>query len=69
MRSLAVAVQPFTVWLLSSLLAITLIGDRPYAGLTVALLGGLALGWSSLFVFPAGRPDAGEGCSRDAGEE
>jgi hypothetical protein len=41
--------EPVLVWLLTSLLAIALLGERPLLGLTLALLGGVALGLSAFF--------------------
>lgn len=39
---------PFVLWIEVSLLAITFIGDRPYLGLAIAVLGGVALGWAGI---------------------
>jgi hypothetical protein len=36
---------PLVLWIEVSLLAVAFIGDRPYLGLTTAVLGGVALGW------------------------
>lgn len=41
--------QPLLVWLLASLLAIALMGSRPYLALAVVLVGGIAMGLSSLW--------------------
>jgi len=46
------------IWLLTSLTAIALIGDTPYLGLTVAILGGVALGLAS-FLYDRGRKSGG----------
>lgn len=37
-------VTNFLLWILFSLLAIAYIGDRPYLGLTIALVGGMIIG-------------------------
>ncbi len=36
---------PFVLWIEVSLVAIAFVGDRPYLGLTIAVLGGVVLGW------------------------
>ncbi len=45
MKFLRANLFPFVLWIEVSLLAITFIGDRPYLGLAIAILGGVALGW------------------------
>ncbi|MDH4208005.1 MAG: hypothetical protein OEV76_03945 [Anaerolineae bacterium] len=47
-RSSAKAAEPFLLWVFLSLLAIAWMGKRPYLALTIALLGGLAMGLSSV---------------------
>jgi hypothetical protein len=41
--------QPLLVWLLASLMAIALMGSRPYLALAVVVVGGIAMGLSSLW--------------------
>ena len=41
--------QTLLIWLLASLLAIALMGSRPYLALVVVLVGGIAMGLSSLW--------------------
>jgi hypothetical protein len=58
----------FVLWIEVSLLAVTFIGDRPYLGLTTAVLGGVALGWVGIASAgeQAAQPKAGRGgsCTR-----
>jgi len=44
MKRLTSCLTVLGVWVLASLLAIAYIGDRPYLGLAIALLGGIAFG-------------------------
>jgi hypothetical protein len=46
------------IWVLTSLTAIALIGDTPYLGLAVGILGGIALGLAS-FLYDRGRESEG----------
>ena len=46
------------VWILFSLLAIAYIGQRPYLGLAIAIVGGVILGVLSFLYY---QPDAPEG--------
>jgi uncharacterized membrane protein YraQ (UPF0718 family) len=48
MKSVARALEPFLLWILFSLLAIAFVGTRTYLALVIALLGGIAMGLSSL---------------------
>jgi hypothetical protein len=48
LRSFAAAAEPFFLWLFLSLLAIAWVGRRPYGALAIALLGGVAMGLSSM---------------------
>ena len=45
MKSLRANWFPFVLWSEVSLLAIAFMGHRPYLGLAIAGLGGVALGW------------------------
>ena len=47
-RSMLAAAEPFLLWAFLSLLAIAWVGRRPYVGLAIALLGGMAMGLSSV---------------------
>ena len=53
LRSFAAAAEPFLLWVFLSLLAIAWVGRRPYAALAMALLGGLAMGLSSVANYSA----------------
>ena len=44
MKRLSTCLTVPGVWLLASLLAIAYIGDNPYLGLGIAILGGVAFG-------------------------
>ena len=48
LRSFAAAAEPFLLWALLSLLAIAWVGRRPYMALAMAVLGGMAMGLSSV---------------------
>ena len=48
LRSFSAAAEPFLLWVFLSLLAIAWVGRRPYAALAIALLGGMAMGLSSV---------------------
>jgi len=47
-RSFAAAAEPFLLWVFLSLLAIAWVGRRPYVALAMAVLGGVAMGLSSM---------------------
>jgi hypothetical protein len=49
---------PLLVWLLTTLLAIAWMGDRPQLALLAALVGGVAMGVSSFLGYRAGQPEA-----------
>jgi hypothetical protein len=48
LRSFAAAAEPVFLWAFLSLLAIAWAGRRPYVALAMAVLGGVALGLSSV---------------------
>jgi len=48
LRSFTAAAEPFLLWAFLSLLAIAWVGGRPYGALAIALLGGIAMGLSSM---------------------
>lgn len=48
LTSFAAAAEPFLLWAFLSLLAIAWVGRRPYVALAMALLGGIAMGLSSV---------------------
>jgi len=48
LRSFAAAAEPFLLWAFLSLLAIAWVGRRPYVALAMAVLGGVAMGLSSM---------------------
>jgi hypothetical protein len=62
-------VPPLLVWLLASLLAIALMGSRPYLALTVVLAGGIAMGLSCLWTCQSRGRDRGQEDSPPAGGE
>ena len=47
-RSMLAAAEPFLLWAFLSLLAVAWVGRRPYAALAMAVLGGMAMGLSSV---------------------
>jgi hypothetical protein len=51
--SILAAAEPFLLWVFLSLLAIAWVGRRPYVALALALLGGVAMGLSSVASYPA----------------
>ena len=54
--------QPLLVWLLASFMAIALMGSRPYLALAVVLVGGIAMGLSSLVTYSSpGQEASGRG--------
>ena len=53
LRLFAAAAEPFLLWVFLSLLAIAWVGRRPYVALAIALLGGLAMGLSSVANYSA----------------
>ena len=53
LRLFAAAAEPFLLWVFLSLLAIAWVGRRPYAALAIALLGGMAMGLSSVANYPS----------------
>jgi len=67
MRSVASALEPVLLWVLFSLLAIAFVGTRPYLALALAVLGGIAMGLSSLASYsslhqdPPDQADGGPG--------
>lgn len=65
-RGLSNLLLAFGYWILFSLLAIALIGDRPYLGLAVALAGGIILGLVSTVPFDS---KLQERASAEQGEE
>ena len=48
MKSLITVLEPLSLWVLFSLLAIAFVGTRPYIGLAIAILGGVLMGLSSV---------------------
>lgn len=51
------AVNLFLLWILFSLLAIAYIGERPYLGLAIAIVGGIVLGIASFLYSDRKPPD------------
>ena len=70
LRSFAAAAEPFLLWGFLSLLAIAWVGRRPYAALAMAVLGGMAMGLSSMANYPSGERDLDPGAQQGpAGRE
>ncbi len=44
-------IQVLALWALGSLLAIAFIGDQPYLGLAIAILGGVGVGLASVLAY------------------
>lgn len=60
MRSLITILEPLSLWVLFSLLAIAFVGTRPYLALAICVLGGIAMALSSLADFSSLRHKAPE---------
>lgn len=56
-----------TIWVLGTLLAIAIIGDQPYLGLAVAILGGIAVGLASVSAYDRARSSRGVQVKKEAG--
>lgn len=64
MKSVASALEPILLWILFTLLAIAFVGTRPYLALVLAVVGGIAVGASSLAGYSSlhqNGPDQGDG--------
>ena len=61
--------QTLLIWLLASLMAISLMGSRPYLALTVVIVGGIAMGLSSLWSCQTRGRDRSQEDSPPAGGE
>ena len=61
--------QTLLIWLLASLLAIALMGSRPYLALAVVVVGGVAMGLSSLWSSQTRGQDTSQEDSPTAGGE
>jgi len=48
MKSLLTVMEPLSLWVLFSLLAIAFVGTKPQVGLAIAILGGVLMGLSSI---------------------
>ena len=51
MKSLIKVLEPLSLWVLFSLLAIAFVGTRPYLALAICVAGGIAMALSSLAGF------------------
>jgi hypothetical protein len=51
MKSLITVLEPLSLWILFSLLAIAFVGSRPYLALAICVVGGVAMALSSLAGF------------------
>ncbi len=60
MKSAASALEPFLLWILFTLLAIAFVGTRPYLALVLAVVGGIAMGASSLAGYSSLHQDAAD---------
>lgn len=60
MKSVASVLEPFLLWILFTLLAIAFVGTRPYLALVLAVVGGIAMGASSLAGYSSLRQDAAD---------
>jgi hypothetical protein len=69
MRSMFRAAQPFVLWILSSMLAVALVGSRPYVGIAAALMGGIATGLSGVSACQQRNGDAVEESSQSVEAE
>ena len=69
MRSLSSVVQTFLVWILVSVLAIALVQASPQLALLLALLGGIAMGVSSVSGYASQQQYGAEERSGSGGQE
>ncbi len=60
MKSLITILEPLSLWILFSLLAIAFVGTRPYLALAICVAGGIAMALSSLAGFSSPRQEGTE---------
>lgn len=60
MKSVANALEPILLWILFTLLAIAFVGTRPYLALVLTVVGGIAMGASSLAGYSSLHQDAAD---------
>lgn len=68
MKSVLTALEPLSLWVLFSLLAIAFVGTRPYLALVTCVVGGIAMAISSLAGFSSPRQEAIEQGDQKKGE-
>ena len=61
-------IQLPVIWVMATLLAIALIGEQPYLGLAVAILGGVALGLASIIAFDEAAQNVNHPPRKNAGK-
>ncbi len=65
MKSLITVLEPLSLWILFSLLAISFVGTRPYLALVICVVGGIAMALSCL----AGFSSLGQETTEQAGQK
>jgi hypothetical protein len=60
MKPLITVLEPLSLWVLFSLLAIAFVGTRPYLALAICVAGGIAMALSSLAGFSSSCQEASE---------
>jgi hypothetical protein len=68
MKSLIKVLEPLSLWVLFSLLAIAFVGTRPYLALVTCVVGGIAMTISSLAGFSSPRQEAIEQADQKKGQ-
>jgi len=64
MRSVIAAWEPFSLWLLFSLLAIAFVGSRPYLALAISVAGGIVMAVTCLAGFSSSRQEEKNGSGK-----
>ena len=68
MKSLITVLEPLSLWVLFSLLAIAFMGTRPYLALAICVAGGIAMALSSLAGFSSLRQQDTEQAGEKKGQ-
>ena len=68
MKSLTTVLEPLSLWVLFSLLAIAFVGTRPYLALAICVTGGIAMALSSLAGFSSSPQEATEEAGKREGQ-
>jgi len=68
MKSLLPVLEPLSLWVLFSLLAIAFVGTRPYLALAICVAGGIAMALSCLAGFSSPPQEATEEAGQRKGQ-